>query len=219
MNRTAKSLLACSAAALMGASAAQAAPITVGFEDLPTNAPATMTSSGPLTFTLSSDTSFPIGFLTPCPNDEHACNGDSDLNPASPANGVEGKILIIQEQGSDLPDDGAIGGNVTLTYTMGPENISFTAFSAVDDGTFTAFLNNAELGSITNANENQTGRVTFDPVTVSLGDQIRLNYSGSGGFDSLAFITPADVPAPAALPLFGAGLGLLGFAARRRKAR
>ena len=208
------------AASILGGAPATAAPIIVGFEDVPTNAPALFTTSGPLSFLLLSDTSFPIGFGTPCPGNPNPCNGDSDLNPVGDPNGVEGKVLIIQELFSSLPDDSALGGNIFVTFLGGANMIEFSGFSAVDDGIFTVFFDDTQLGQIVNTGEGEANRTTFTPVTLNPFDTLRFNFSGSGGIDSLVFEIPetdTDVPAPAALSLLGVGLGLAGFARRKHR--
>lgn len=151
-------------------------------------------------------------------------NGDADLVPGSQGeNGVSGNILIHQERGSNVPDDIQNGAaDIILTLTSGSA-FKFLGGSAVDDGVFTFFtiVGGIETlaGQVNLANDNQTGQFSLAALSspvLRIGDSIRINYSGSGGVDSLVL---AAVPLPAALPLMGAGFAALSFVGWRRKKR
>lgn len=147
-----------------------------------------------------------------------ACNGDTDLTPASQGeNGVEGNVMILQENGAPLPDDDFNGGLFILTLTSGPA-FNFIGASAIDD---TSYDFGTRIGgtdqyyaSLDLDNNSETGIVSFMSGLVEVGDSILVRSYGSGGFDSLV-LDPAPVPVPAGLPLMLAGLGA--FAWVRRK--
>lgn len=202
------------------ATTVSAATTTIDFDLLTsdsTQLPLTMFVEDGYTFGVSSSVSSAAIFDTNCVGS--ACNGDTDLQPTGTGDGdVSGNVLIIQEAGSNFPDDGAISGNIVLTFNSGTA-FRFTEVSAVDDGTFTFFgatggMAEVLLGSIMIAGDNQTGKTSFLSEIFNIGDMIRIHYSGSGGVDSLVL---SPVPIPAAFPLLAGGLGLLGLMGWRRK--
>ena len=159
-----------------------------------------------------------------------ACNGDVDLTPATQGeNGIEGNILIVQEQGSAIPDDaGRPGGTITLTFEDGTP-FRFTGASIIDDETITIYsvIGGAmiELASETIGIEGDVGGTALlnaangnfiESGIFQVGDSIVIDFSGSGGIDSLVL---APVPLPAALPLLLSALGGLGLTARLRRKR
>ena len=163
-------------------------------------------------------------FDTTC-DSRAACNGDVDLTPAEQGeNGISGNILIVQEQGSRIPDDaGAPGGTITLTLERVAPDLNFTGFrlsgvSVIDDETFEFFsvIDGAVtlLGGISLDDDSETARVALDTGIFQVGDSLVINYLGSGGVDSLVL---APVPIPAALPLFISALAGLGWTARSRR--
>lgn len=162
----------------------------------------------------------PAIFDTTCTGS--ACNGDTDLipsgNPALNNGDVSGNVLIVQEDGSLIPDDIANGpADIVLTLETGP-SFRFLGASGVDDGVFSFFSIiggvETQLGTISLGADGETGSfATANSGIFGIGDQIRINYSGSGGVDSLVL---APVPLPAALPMFGLALSIAGFLGWRK---
>ncbi len=149
-----------------------------------------------------------------------ACNDDFDLVPAMQGeNGIAGNILIVQEQGSAIPDDaGAPGGTITLTSNSGNSAFRLTGASVIDNGTFEFFsiINSVRspLGRASLSGESETARLIFNSGVLNPGDSIVINFLDSGGVDSLAL---SPVPIPAALPLFLSALAGFGLTARSRR--
>lgn len=157
----------------------------------------------------------PAIFNTRCILDSFSCNGDQDLVPNPQGeNGITKNVLILQEDNSSVPDDDGVGGTITLTLTSGPA-FYWEGFSAVDDGTFTgSTLTDGDLGSVIIGADNVTGKQTFMSSLIGIGDSIILDYSGSGGIDSLVL---QAVPIPAAAWLFISALAGVGMIGRRKK--
>ena len=209
------------AAALVVPMSAGAA--TINFDTLP-DGPLTTISEAGFMFELSSTgaNSGAALFDTTCTGygGSDGCNGDADLQPTGGDGAVAGNVLILQSDREGLsPNDDMDGGSITFTLLAGPA-FSLTGFSAVDDGTFTAFQGGSELGSISLAGEGETGMTTFASSLFGVGDSFTFVYSGSGGIDALELseAMPAPIPVPAALPLAAAAFGLLGWIGRRRSA-
>ena len=111
---------------------------------------------------------------------------------------------------------------------LGNQTINVTGLNAYDAGTE---INNglgspfAQVGAGAASDEggviqSATGIDIYAGLTLPNGqilDANAIGFAGNGSF-SIATIHIAAVPVPAALPLMLGGLGLLGFAARRRKA-
>ena len=120
-----------------------------------------------------------------------------------------------------MPDDeGRGGGTITLTSAGANPGFSFTGASVIDNEeyTFYSLINGVQtlLGSTVLTGESETDILVFSSDIIGLGDSIIIEYSGSGGVDSLVL---APVPIPAALPLFLSALGGLGLTARLRRKR
>ena len=167
-----------------------------------------------LTFT-SPNAVGPAFFDTTCSGS--ACNGDGDLRPMTQGeNGVAGNVLILQETGSNVPDDAATGGTITFTLLAGSSFI-WEGASAVDDGIFGfSTVSDGNLGNIILTGERETGITSFFSSKINVGDSFTVSYSGSGGIDSLVLTA---VPVPAALPLMFGAIGGLAFVSRRRKTK
>lgn len=155
------------------------------------------------------------------------CTRDSDLLPASNANGVSGNVLIrqrTQDGNGDLANDAAGSGSVIFELVSGPA-LTWLGASAIDDGTFTFSTDIdgtvSELGSIALTGENETSKLVFAQKSslIEENDKFIIHFSGSGGVDSLVFENISVVPVPASLPLLVGAIGGLGFMARRRKQR
>lgn len=110
---------------------------------------------------------------------------------------------------------------------LGNQTINVSGLNAYDAGTE---VNNglgspfAQTGPGAATDENgvvhqATGIDIYSGITLPNGQTLDLGsigYAGNPNF-SIATISIAAVPVPAALPMLLAGLGLMGFAARRRK--
>lgn len=110
---------------------------------------------------------------------------------------------------------------------LGNQTINVTGLNAYDAGTE---VNNglgspfAQTGPGAASDEGgvvslATGIDNYAGITLPNGQTLDLGaigFAGNGGF-SIATISIAAVPVPAALPMLLAGLGLMGFAARRRQ--
>ncbi len=125
-----------------------------------------------------------------------------------------GRALIVQEN-MHTPDDDGNGGIITFSFSQA---ISFLGFDFLDDETVTASDNNGNSITI----GTPRGRA-FDNYFTTSGDlgwanvtQLSFDFGhNSGAIDNLRFDIP-QVPVPASLPLLLAGIGALGFAARRK---
>ncbi|MEM1351789.1 MAG: VPLPA-CTERM sorting domain-containing protein [Pseudomonadota bacterium] len=140
---------------------------------------------------------------------------DRDLVPAGGSeNGVEGNILIRQENGEELADDARGMGIITFTLEDGAP-FSILGFSAVDNENFQILVDGMSLGTIFHTEENETTALVFDTPSRTLGidDSFQVKFFGSGGVDSIQL---APVPVPAGLPLLFAGLGALAWMRRRK---
>lgn len=171
-----------------------------------------------VSFTSNGDSSGANLFDTLCgPGANCSSNGDDrDLVPTPQGeNGVANNILILQEVGASLDDDSRRGGSITFTLTQGSA-FQLTGFSAVDDGRFGIEVGGNSLGSIGLSSDNETGATTFGSPssTIGIGSSFTVVYSGSGGVDSIQL---SAVPLPAGFPLIVAGLGALGFVARKKR--
>ena len=111
---------------------------------------------------------------------------------------------------------------------LGNQTINVTGMNAYDAGTEVnnglgspfaqtgpgAATDEGGVVSLATGIDNYAGITLPNGQTLDLG---AIGFAGNGSF-SLATISIAAVPVPAALPMLLAGLGLMGFAARRRNA-
>ena len=126
-----------------------------------------------------------------------------------------GRALIIQEH-DGAPDDDGNGGWIKFKFSQA---ITFMGFDFLDDEKVRVRDNNGNTATVGrpagSAYDNYfstSGLLNWTNVT-----QLRFNFRhNSGAIDNLRYEVAA-VPVPASLPLMLAGLGALGFAARRRR--
>jgi len=186
---------------------------TIGFDDVPVGVILNNFTEDGLSFSVST-----LGgedatvFNTRCVLDSLPCNGDEDLVPGS-----QGENGILGEDGSNIPDDSARGGTIILESLAGNVAFRLTGVSAIDDGTFKVSTRiNGTLTLLVQfvLGENETGIAGFNSGLIGVGDAIVIDYSGSGGIDSLGV---QAVPLPAAAWLFLSGLaGVFGVKRFRR---
>lgn len=208
----------CVAAAMIPAAASAA---TIDFDALSSNTlfanGSTFTEDGfkfQVNYTGGSKVAGVAFFDTTCVG--AACNGDTDLKPASGDGDIAGNVMILQENNSPIPDDAAASGSITLTLLEGSA-FRWLGASAIDDTTFTfSTVADGILGTIPLTGEGETGKVAFASSVLRVGDSLTINYGGSGGVDSLVL---AAVPVPAAGLMLLTALGGLGVAHRRRARR
>ncbi|NJN05886.1 MAG: VPLPA-CTERM sorting domain-containing protein [Rhodobacteraceae bacterium] len=217
------------AAVVLAMAPMAASAVTIDFDALDASSAQTVplftfTEDG-FTFELSFTRTSGVAISGPAIFDSaNPVNGDTDLSPITQGNdGISGNILILQEAGSNIPDDAAGAGTITLTLVRG-SNFRFLGASAIDNtdfkfssiigGTKTA-LGTIDIGDIEGNRPNGTGALTFATPSgvIGVNDSILIEFGGSGGVDSLKI---APVPVPAALPLLLAGLGGLGLMKRRK---
>jgi hypothetical protein len=146
---------------------------------------------------------------------------NTDTNGAVYVNEPNAVALHVQS----LPD--AAVYSVTFTYWGDNRPPSYTSqTNPVTDSLYELFVyvNGVQVGHISDA-DGEINSTTGTTVVLT-----GLHTDGSGNFD-LSFsqatgheaspiiddVIISTTPLPAALPMFGAGLGLLGFLARRRK--
>lgn len=103
--------------------------------------------------------------------------------------------------------------NVTL------ESVSFTYFSDNDD--FAFFFDVGDDGSLNLINgdidANPLDAYSFAGAYLLNGDLFGIGAIGDNDDFKLASVTVSAVPLPAALPLYGAGIAVMGFVGWRRK--
>ena len=152
---------------------------------------------------------------------DNPTGNDNDLAAPFPsASGGEastpGNILIIagpQNGNLTLPDDDAAGGTIVFEFDR---LVTFLGFDYFDTE---AGSNRLIFSTDTGFNSGNlvAGNGKYDTFSTSIFGvkSVTFDLGGSGGIDNLKIAAP--VPVPAALPLMLAGLGGLGFMARRKR--
>lgn len=146
---------------------------------------------------------------------------DADLGgPFASASGGPaldpGNILIINgpDSGLGLPDDDALGGTITFTFSRVVDLLSFNFFDTEADqnnGLVVTTDTGGNSGPLfTGDNEYDIFSTPFRGITSAT-----FAFGGSGGIDDLKI---GVIPVPASLPLLASALLLLGFLRRRRTA-
>ena len=222
-----RNLISVLAASLVSLGAAQAAPVTVNFDNL---------NAGDFVSTQYSGVSFSAqrngatqGLNSAMVFDSGNPTGfDFDLggpfeNPleSGAENYSPGNILIISEDNdSNDPDDAAQGGMIDIVFDTAVTFLSLNAFDINDSESLT--INFFDMGGallLSFSNNNMTvgdNEFFFLEFGLEAVKRMEVILSGSGAIDDLMFEVE-EVPVPAALPLMLSGLAGFGFASRRRK--
>lgn len=211
------------AASLLAASGAHGAVVT--FESFTTGQPVDMITFGDgttATVTTMSDRAVAAGGTNQAGifDTDNPTGNDSDLGgPFASASGgpalSPGNILIIlgPDNGPGLPDDDAMGGTITLTFSRPVDFLAFDYFdteAAQDNGLTVTTDTGGNSGVLTAGdNEYDTFNSPFLGITTATFD-----FGGSGGIDNLQI---AAIPVPAALPLLFSALGMFWLLMRTRR--
>jgi len=133
------------------------------------------------------------------------------------------KLLIVQENNDKTPDDN-VGGIINFKFDSAVSLQSIDLFDVKNDSTTISFndINGDLISSFTNTfnadtNGNGTnlyGTMNFGSVTGVYSMQVNFNNT-YGGLDNI--VLTSALPEPSTYALMLAGLGLVGFMARRRK--
>lgn len=115
-------------------------------------------------------------------------------------------VDIVNDGGNNAPVFWQVGSSATL----GTETSFLGNIVALESITLTTGVD-IECGSALARN----GAVTLDTNTISIGCNNAMIIGGGGGVGGVVSVTP--VPEPEIYAMMGIGLGLLGFAARRRQ--
>ena len=118
--------------------------------------------------------------------------------------GVEGFL-------SDLPDPSGLPADVTVTASPGGGGLG-----VYTDPLSVFFVNNGAISIAIFFDIGPTGIFSFRNISTGIIGEL-LVPGGVGGTGPVTFTPVAEVPVPAALPLFATGLGALGLMAWRRK--
>lgn len=126
-----------------------------------------------------------------------------------------GRVLIVQENpltGPNSADDDGRGGYIMFEFTI---PVTFLGYDIVDDATIEVTSSNDRSTFATLDEDNAWATVDtyWEDVT-----WLKFDFGeASGAIDNLRFSVPSQVPVPAAFPLLGGALAMLGWGARRRK--
>lgn len=127
--------------------------------------------------------------------------------------GIDGRGMAFDDANDILYATGS-GGLYTVDTTTGTS----TLIGSMGIGTGRIGLAFDELTGLLYANSSDTQSLYL--VSIITGAATLIGANGIGGIDGLAWIESlevSDVPVPAALPLFLAGMAGLGFAGRRNR--
>jgi hypothetical protein len=148
---------------------------------------------------------------------------DSDLaGPFASASGgpalSPGNILVILGPGSGPgePDDDALGGTITFTFSRVVDLLAFNYFDTERSGNRLLVTTDTGESSgtlITGDHKYDTFESPFFGVRT-----VTFDFGGSGGLDGLEIgDSVSSVPVPAALPLLFAALGMFWLLGRTRR--
>lgn len=225
-----RTFLAAITSAVLVSGAANAAPITIDFENLSAGDVVTGQFPG-VTLTTTGGSGQGIIFDT-----ENPTGGDADLGAPLTRIGPDegsiagGNVLIISEDGNlNNPDDNGSGGVFSFDFDgvvtfLGFDGVDFTDAGAnlivtlFDDAGGTLFTYDFAAESMASVGDNEyysffTNVFGAGIAGVALAT---IELTGSGAIDNLTF--DAAIPVPAALPLLLSGIAGLGFAMRRKRA-
>ena len=119
--------------------------------------------------------------------------------------------LTLQPSDDIISSPTAFGANETKNYVLDADATEYESF-IISDTEFAAFIGTGNVNYLFDGQDfsssAQTGGATIEPLAfASIDVEVTYTYT----------TPPSDVPLPAALPLLGGGLALMGFVARRRR--
>jgi hypothetical protein len=125
--------------------------------------------------------------------DNDAIIYDAD-DPATPPSGGDddllagdGKILVIAENNSGIPDDSKDGGEFKFTFSTAVDLTSVNVIDTEEGGLIRAFdAAGLQIGSVAIPTTADGGLATVDLSAFDDVKQLRIAFNGSGGLDDLA---------------------------------
>ncbi len=118
--------------------------------------------------------------------------------------------LSLQPSDDIIDTPTAFNANETKNYTLDADDTEYQSF-VISDTEFAAFVGSGDVSYLFDGLDysfsGQTGGATIEPLAFGSID-VEVTYT---------YTPPSTVPGPAALPLLGGGLALMGFVARRRR--